>query len=223
MKYCAIDGCFERSRKEKRCLIHWREFCVANGIHCVVAGCSKAPFARKMCSTHYGRWMRTGTTDLTRPSVEDRFLAQVDKDGPNGCWIWTGRLFKGYGTFSIQRAPRQQTNIGAHRWAYTHWVGPIPDGLVVCHHCDTPPCVNPDHLFVGTHQDNAIDRERKGRGAQLRGTQQRTAVLDDDMVRLIRRLHRPGKVGTYRLSALLGIHPSTIGNVLYGDGWKHVS
>lgn len=84
----------------------------------------------------------------------DRFWTFVERG--DGCWLWTGALGGrgGYGRFDADRA---------HRVAYELVVGPIPPGLFVCHHCDVPRCVRPDHLFVGTAKDNAQDRDRKGR------------------------------------------------------------
>lgn len=95
--------------------------------------------------------------NYTRPTVADRFWANVDKSGD--CWTWTaGRYPTGYGMFGVNRVPR-----GAHRvsWELTH--GPIPAGLEVCHSCDNPPCVRPSHLWLGTHRQNIEDAGRKGR------------------------------------------------------------
>ena len=98
-----------------------------------------------------------------KPNGPDEFLAKICTDSRTGCWLWNGAKFEnGYGAFSY----RNKT-VRAHRWSYNYWVGPIPDGLLVCHRCDTPACVNPDHLFVGTQRDNLDDREQKGR--TLRG------------------------------------------------------
>ncbi len=90
------------------------------------------------------------------------FWPQVDKSGD--CWIWTGRLDQdGYGKYRFQlRAVR------AHRWSYEEANGPIPAGLIICHHCDNPPCVRPSHLYAGTHADNDRDKRTRGRAPNVR-------------------------------------------------------
>lgn len=94
------------------------------------------------------------------PSSEDilRFEKKINKT--ETCWLWTAtaRSPMGHGGFYFKRKTLQ-----AHRFAYEIWNGKIPDGLLVCHKCDNPPCVNPDHLFLGTHRDNTEDRINKGR------------------------------------------------------------
>ena len=77
-----------------------------------------------------------------------------------GCWLWTGNLFYRcpYGQFQLAG-----WRYRAHRFSYTLFKGPIPDGLFVLHKCDTPLCVNPDHLFLGTARDNSHDALSKGR------------------------------------------------------------
>jgi hypothetical protein len=79
-----------------------------------------------------------------------------------GCWLWTlGTNSRGYGQFCSGGRSRL-----AHRAAWEVANGAIPSGMYVCHHCDTPACVNPAHLFLGTASDNARDREAKGRSAR---------------------------------------------------------
>src|ERR1700730_2840026 len=77
----------------------------------------------------------------------------------DSCWLWTAAKDKdGYGFFSVNG---KQTK--AHRFSFAHYNGEIPTGMIVCHKCDTPSCVNPDHLFLGTHKINLDDMRSKGR------------------------------------------------------------
>jgi len=93
-----------------------------------------------------------------RRPLAERFWEKVEKT--DGCWLWTSTLNTwGYGQFQIGRTKQYR----AHRIAYELTYGPIPAGMHVCHHCDNPRCVRPDHLFLGTHLDNMRDRQAKGR------------------------------------------------------------
>lgn len=94
----------------------------------------------------------------------DLFWPKVDKSaGPDGCWLYMGfRKWDGYGWLARKRNGKS-SYLTAHRYAWILTNGEVPDGLHVLHRCDNPPCCNPAHLFLGTHQDNMADKARKGR------------------------------------------------------------
>jgi hypothetical protein len=92
-------------------------------------------------------------------SLEERFL-NIIEESHSGCWLWRGnRDDGGYGVTPGKNPPERR----AHRMAFYLFYGPIPPGMCVCHSCDTPPCCNPEHLFIGTNADNIKDASRKGR------------------------------------------------------------
>lgn len=94
------------------------------------------------------------------PTDTERFWAKVDRTG--ACWLWVAGVDRrGYGRFWARGHQH-----GAHREAYRLTYGEIPDGLFVCHRCDTPLCVRPSHLFLGSHAENMQDMVQKGRGSK---------------------------------------------------------
>lgn len=122
---------------------------------CVVNGCANRQKSRHLCHTHYCRLIRTGS--VSRLDWRGKFEARVLR--AKGCWPWCGAVSSsGYGRFSMG-----YKKVRAHRASYEFYVGPIPDGMQVLHRCDNPICVNPEHLFLGTHIDNMRDMENKGR------------------------------------------------------------
>jgi hypothetical protein len=93
-----------------------------------------------------------------RIPLRERLVANSIPVPEAGCWLWTGGEAKGYGRTSMLHK-----NIAAHRASYQEFCGEIPEGMHVCHKCDTPLCINPDHLFLGSPLANAMDKVSKGR------------------------------------------------------------
>lgn len=147
----------------------------------------------------------------------ERFLSRVPVGDNYQCWEWTGRRNEdGYGMFDFQN-----TGGYAHRYMWKLHNGEIPDGLVVCHKCDNPPCCNPSHLFLGTVQDNISDRDRKGRTAKHRGVDNGRAVLDENGARKIKRLRNLGH--TYKdISAMMEVSVGCVNHILNGRHWAWV-
>lgn len=165
---------------------------------------------------------------MTRPVGPEapRFWSKVDKAGPvpahvpelGPCWVWTKSTDRrGYGRFGLPGRHGGWTY--AHRWSWKAAHGAVPPGLCVLHRCDNPPCVRPEHLFVGTHGDNSADKKAKDRSN--RGERNGMARLTDDEVRAARELRSQGM--TYaEIAQQLGrsLHP--VWRAASGRGWTHV-
>jgi hypothetical protein len=112
---------------------------------------------RKFCSRACVRLKRHAESD-------GRFWEKVNKDGPGGCWLWTGYTQRfGHGTMGRGDGKGGVKTILAHRYSWEIANGPIPAGMCLLHKCDVPACVNPEHLFIGDRIINAKDKMAKGR------------------------------------------------------------
>lgn len=140
-------------------------------------------------------------------SVEERLLLRRSVT-PVGCWEFLGsRDDAGYGTMKVSKKTRK-----VHRLAYEVWVGPIPAGLDVLHHCDNPPCFNPTCLFLGDDAANVLDKAQKGRAAKRLSAEQ---VLE------IRRLDSAG-TRNMEIADQFDISRSTVSNITHGTTWRHL-
>ena len=159
--------------------------------------------------------------------ITERFWSKVHKT--DGCWLWTGGTHPfGYGQLNNWKCRYPGGPILlAHRLSYEWAYGPIPDGVCVLHHCDNPACVRPDHLFLGTKQDNSQDMAHKNRvrGGGPYGENNHKARLTDDQVREIRALYQKGsrEFGSTALARRYGVSQGAIWQILVGNNWKHVA
>lgn len=146
---------------------------------------------------------------------EDRFASRVKKS--EGCWEWLGYKRNGYGQFWMNGKHYQ-----AHRAAYEFATGSIPSGMCVCHTCDNPSCVNPDHLFIGTHQDNMADRDSKGRLNIQKGSDNSNAKLTDVDTHNIRSIlqHIKRRGISAELAEIYGVNRSAISRVKLNRTYK---
>lgn len=159
-------------------------------------------------------------TPMYGKSLRERLEAYLDKS--NDCWIWTaGTTRNGYGTMRISTHGRRRQE-GAHRIAWLVFRGPIPDGLIVCHKCDNPPCCNPDHLFLGTYQDNTLDCVAKGRKNPPRGERSGKAILNEAQVREIRRLHSEDGLSQKSIAEKFNIASHHVGLIVRRMRWNHL-
>lgn len=151
------------------------------------------------------------TIELT-PELIERFWANVNIFGPlwqdSNCWLWTGSKRKGYGKTQDNRK-----NLIASRVSWVIHEGQIPAGLFVCHRCDRPECVNPDHLFLGTHVSNMTDAAQKGRKA---------IKLNWEKVEAIRQLRKEGKT-IPELAKQFDLNKSTVSRICSNQIWKRRS
>jgi len=170
---------------------------------------------------------------MSKPkTIEERFWPKVEKS--DGCWLWRGgKGPRGYGWISLGR--KNDGGESAHRVSWRLHFGEIPDGMFVCHRCDVRRCVNPTHLFLGTHEDNMRDMREKGRapsgdrhGRRINpacvpvGEAVGTAKLSDASVAEILATYFAGGASTVDLAARYGVAATTVQKIVRGEQWEHI-
>ncbi len=150
-------------------------------------------------------------------SIPDNFWSNVLKT--DSCWLWQAGTFRsGYGRFLVGKK-----RVRAPRFAWELTFGPIPDGFEVCHNCpggDNPLCCNPDHLFLGTHDDNMKDMVAKGRSA--RGEDAGRALLTEQQVLDIRLLYQTSRLSYKTIGELYKMSKGAILAVIRRRSWQHL-
>lgn len=150
--------------------------------------------------------------------VEARFWANLTKqDGPDGCWKWTGPV-NAYG-YGMLRVGGRGAYVYAHRLSYELHKGAIGHDLFVLHRCDVRDCVNPAHLFLGTHEDNQRDRVQKGRGHRGERTPQAKITTEQarEIIDALSRGESPRKI-----APRFGLSFASVYAIFRGENWKHL-
>jgi len=172
--------------------------------------------------TNTQRLYAIGVAHLMRKYTPEEYISvfwsHVNKNGSmhpynielGRCWEWTGRLNpSGYGDYGSR-----SRHMFAHRLSWTISNGNIPDGFQILHSCDNRICVNPMHLFLGTNYDNVLDRERKGRGNQVKGEKHHKCKITDIQVIELRENYASGLVTQRQLSKKYGISQAHVGRII---------
>lgn len=195
-----------------------------NGL-CCIKGCDLAEIASGLCNKHWRRLKNNGSPIWLRrpagafrgiPTIE-RFFYRVTKT--EGCWNWNGPTDQdGYGIF--RGDVLAATYFRAHRfsWAFHH-EKTIPRQMGVCHSCDNPRCVKPDHLELGTSAENQADKWRKGRGKVLFGINHWAAKITEADVKEIRNSTKPQD----QLAKQYGVTQGTISDIRRRKSWRHIA
>ena len=171
-------------------------------------------------------------------ALQAKLTPKTAAQNERGCCLWKGRKSKdGYGIVQVRKKDRGRMKIRAHRASFMVYRGEIPDGLCVLHTCDNPPCVNPDHLFLGTKLDNSQDMIRKGRQIcvprektwavrnphlVVRGEASPEAKLTESQVRSLRAMYATGNFTFEALGVIFGIGHSSAVRAIKRQSWKHV-
>lgn len=171
--------------------------------------------------------MSNHTTEITskksrkrkRQPLEQRFWKYVNKT--DTCWLWTGAT-RNFGYGAINAGGKYGKAESAHRVSWLIHFGEIPADLCVCHHCDNPLCVNPNHLFLGTRTDNNHDMQRKGRvSGGSKGEHHHQSKLTERQIVEIRTLFNTGSVNLSDLALRYGVTVQTIHSIVHGKTWPN--
>lgn len=191
-------------------------------MQCAFDGCERNAISKGYCEKHYRRLLKRGdVNDYGSRKVADgnavsRFNQKYEIN-ESGCWIWTaGTRPNGKGVPYPRHWTDDRKSIGAHRFSFELVHGVIPKSMFVCHKCDMPLCVNPDHLFVGTHKDNMQDMVQKKRSFTGRGENKKgLAKLTNQQADQIRKMN----ISETKIAVLFGVSQTTISRIKLGKSY----
>jgi hypothetical protein len=226
-KTCSVSGCESKTLTRGLCNKHylrlWRrrktDLAPKSNVKkiCSVDECGRKHYGRGYCTKHYKRVMarrKPSTVSLrVTKTPEQRFWDKVNRGSLDDCWEWQGSLHKGYG-----RIQYNGKGIPTHRLAFILTNGELTKGLHVCHKCDNKKCVNPNHLFLGTHEQNMKDMCQKGR--QAKGERVNNAKLTEPQAKAI--LTMKGSKTPLHVAKEFGVDQATIRDIWHRKTWRHI-
>lgn len=151
--------------------------------------------------------------------TQENLSSFCEVDSHTGCWLWKGANNGRYGIATITQQKRYM-----HRLSYELFIGPIPKGQCVCHKCDTPRCINPEHLFLGSLSDNRMDclGKKRWKSRQPRSEHNHNAKLSISKAREIRSIYANGQISQHALAKRYGVSQTAIRLVLLGETYKEI-
>lgn len=233
MNTCVVDECGRSTRYKLYCDMHQQRMsrhgttdapAKRTRSHCKVEGCPSLAVAHCYCNKHLKRWRSYGDPlvryqggTVARP-VSERFFDHFTP-AADGCWEWQSTIsVYGYGVISDKVGTRWVQH-KAHRLSYEIHKGPIPEGLQICHTCDNRKCVNPDHLYAGTVQDNGRDKRVRNR---IKGHRHPQAKLNPEQVVRILALYAEGGRTQAQIGQMFGVGQSQVSKIIRGDSGHSV-
>lgn len=136
----------------------------------------------------------------------------------NGCWVWSATCFQ----FGHGRVKIKSKDLKAHRVSWEYHKGPIPDGMFVLHTCDNPPCINPEHLFLGTQLENMRDMHSKNRNVSSLGEKHGRSKLTEVEVKQIKNMLLEGRYSHREIGEGFGVTGAAITQIAIGNNWRDV-
>ena len=200
-----------------------KKYVTRHPLRCTIEGCESQFYAKNLCKKHYGRFIRRGNPQelydprgrIMAESLRQAFERYFKRGNEKECWPWLGSVsHTGYGELRYKSKTYR-----AHRVSYMLHISSFDDELFICHKCDNPPCVNPNHLFAGTANDNVQDKVNKNRQAQLQ--EHGRAVLNNQQAKEIKDLLAKGYARS-QLAKMYHVSKSIIIDIDRGFTWKNI-